>query len=230
MKVSAVVIVYNEEKYIAGCLESLVNQTEKPDEIIVVDNNCTDNTIEIAKKFARVRIVKEKKQGMIYARNTGFDSAKYDLIVRCDADARVPKDWIKKIKKEFKNKKIDALNGPIIFDGLPYPEILKLISDFHNTAGRSMYTHELLNGPNMSLTKKIWKKVKGKVCLLDRDVHEDMDLAIHINQVGGKIGFSKDLAINVSGRRMKNNPVSFFGEYPWRILKTRYKHSFLVKK
>ena len=56
MKVSVVIPVYNEEKYIKNCLESLMKQEEKPDEIIVVDNNCTDETINIVKKYNGIKI------------------------------------------------------------------------------------------------------------------------------------------------------------------------------
>jgi len=103
MKVSVVVPAYNEEKYIKKCLFSLTNQIVPADEIIIVDNNCRDKTIEIAKKF-KVRIVKEKTQGMIPARNRGFNSTRYEIIARCDADVIVPKDWIKRIKKNFENE------------------------------------------------------------------------------------------------------------------------------
>jgi len=51
MKVSVVVPAYNEEAYIGNCLESLTNQKVKPDEIIVVNNNSTDATVKIAKRF-----------------------------------------------------------------------------------------------------------------------------------------------------------------------------------
>ena len=63
MKVSVVIPSYNEEKYIGRCLEGIALQIEKPDEVIVVDNNCTDKTVEIAEKFGAT-IIKEKKQGM----------------------------------------------------------------------------------------------------------------------------------------------------------------------
>src|SRR3990170_5274074 len=98
MRVSLIIPVYNEEESIVKCLESIVNQEEKPDEIIVVDNNCTDKTAEIAQKFG-ARIVKEKKQGMIYTRNTGFDSAQYEILAKTDADAILPSNWISKIKE-----------------------------------------------------------------------------------------------------------------------------------
>ena len=103
MKVSVVIPAFNEEKYIGKCLKSVVNQIMPADEIIVVNNNCTDKTEVIAKKFG-ARIVKEKVQGMTPARNRGFNSVKYEIIARTDADTVVPKDWIKIIKNNFKKR------------------------------------------------------------------------------------------------------------------------------
>ncbi|PIP74986.1 MAG: hypothetical protein CO028_04055 [Candidatus Levybacteria bacterium CG_4_9_14_0_2_um_filter_35_21] len=126
MTVSVVVLAHNEEKYIKKCLDGLINQEEKPDEIIIVDNNCTDKTIDICKEYS-VRIVQEKTQGIIAARNTGFNAAKYDIISRCDADSVAPKDWIKKIKENFIKKPIVALGGPVRFYDLPIKSIFFLM-------------------------------------------------------------------------------------------------------
>lgn len=224
MKVSAVVIAYNEEEYIKDCLESLVNQIEKADEIILVDNNSIDRTVEIAKEFPEVRIVTEEKQGMIYARNKGFDAAKYEIIARLDADVRLPKDWIKKIKQNFKNKKIDALSGPVKFYDLPKPFTTKIFSNLYSYGESKIYNHKIMIGPNLIIRKDMWEKVKDKVCLKDSHVHEDVDLSIHIADIGGKIEFDESLVVDFSARRLKHNPLSFFLGYPWKQVKTRYVH------
>ena len=225
MKVSAVVIAYNEEKYIGRCLQSLQDQKEKPGEIIVVDNNCTDKTVEIALKFPLVRVVKEEKQGMIYARNKGFDSAKYELIVRCDSDTMVTVDWLKNIKKHFEeNPEMDAMSGPIRFFDVPQTRFHKILADIYNDGAILVYQHRILDGPNMALKKEIWEKVKDKVCLVDKDVHEDADLAVHIVKAGGKIKYFKDVIVDSSGRRLLHNPSSFLLEYPWKHVKTRFRH------
>ena len=62
MKVSLVIPAYNEEKYMKDCLVHIMAQQVRPDEIIVVDNNCTDKTVKIAKLFP-VTIVKEPVRG-----------------------------------------------------------------------------------------------------------------------------------------------------------------------
>ncbi|NMB84164.1 glycosyltransferase family 2 protein [Candidatus Roizmanbacteria bacterium] len=226
MKVSVVIPAYNEEKYIKKCLTSLQKQKEKADEIIVVDNNCSDKTISIAKQFS-VSIVKEARQGIIFARNSGFNAARYDIIARCDADTILPTDWITRIKKNFDKSKIDALTGPIIL----YDTILKT----NKIAIRYFYFMKLIQkgmetlvGPNMALSKKMWDKVKDKVCLDDTKVHEDIDLAIHILEEDGIIKRDNHLTVKASGRRMKNNPISFFTEYPLRLVKTFQNHQLPI--
>jgi hypothetical protein len=81
-----------------------------------------------------------------------------------------------------------------------------------------------LIGFNMALSKKIWNKIKERLEMDNQKVHEDVDLALKVNQYGGKIGYDKTLVVKSSGRRMLKNPISFFIEYPTRQLKTLYYH------
>jgi glycosyltransferase involved in cell wall biosynthesis len=220
MKVSVVVPAYNEELFIGRCLGSLVGQSVKPDEIIVVDNNSTDKTAEIAKRF-RVRIVKEKVQGMTHARNRGFNEAKYEIIARCDADVVVPADWIERIKKNFNRKKIDALSGPVAYTDSPFITHSPLPSKVYLESLRLLSKgNRYLVGPNMSLTKEIWKKVKDIVNTDDSKVHEDIDLSLKIAKIGGKIGYDPKLIVSSSARRIVGKPQSFFIEYSARAINT----------
>lgn len=225
INISVVIPVFNEEQHISSCLDSLIKQEVKPDEIIIVDNNSTDKSMRLAKKYP-MRIVSEKKQGMIYARNTGFNTASYEIIVKCDADTIVPFDWIKRIKHNFEKEKIDALSGPIYFNDLPLVNESTLPTRVYAQFMKTIQRHETLLGPNMALTKKIWEIIKNEVCLDDKKVHEDIDLAIHIKQHHGKIKFDPELKVYTSGRRIKNNPLSFFVEYPIRVLKTLKSHNY----
>ena len=221
MKVSVVIPVFNEERFIRTCLVSLKNQIEEPDEIIIVDNNSSDRTIAIAKNFA-VRIVREKTQGITHARNHGFDTAKYEIIARCDADSILPKDWIQKIKRQFEFYPIDGLVGPINYYDVPVRTALGM--RFYITATKKVLGHYPLNGPSMAITKQIWKRVKKYICPDDSKVHEDIDLSIHIHKAGVKIKYDRTLLVQVSGRRAKHNPRSFFLEYPVRFFKMIREH------
>lgn len=221
MKVSLVIPTYNEEKYIEKCLDSIKSQTAAPDEIILIDNNSTDNTVAIAKKF-KVKIINEKQQGISFARNRGFNEAKYDIIARCDADCILPSTWIQQIKEAFGSKKIDALGGPLYYFDIILPN-KKLFVAFIKLM-KVILGHYPLIGPNMIVTKKIWNKVKNQVCNDNNLVHEDIDLAIHINKIGGKIGYDEKLISTISSRRLKNNPYSYFIEYPDRWIRTLQHH------
>lgn len=222
MKISLIIPAYNEEKFIKKCLESIKNQTVSPDEIILINNNSTDKTLDIVKKF-KVKIINEKQQGISFARNRGLNEAKYEIIARCDADCILPNTWIEQIKENFKNKKIDALGGPLYYYDIILPN-KKIIVAFIKFM-KVILGHYPLIGPNMAVTKKIWNKVKDHVCNDNNLVHEDIDLAVHINKIGGKIGYDEKLISTISSRRLKNNPYSYFIEYPERWIKTIRHHN-----
>jgi glycosyltransferase involved in cell wall biosynthesis len=171
--------------------------------------------------------VYEKKQGMIAARNAGFNAAKSEIIARCDADTKLPPHWVTKIHRNFTRHKIDALTGPIMFYDAPIRTslIARAYLDMMKPIHRG---GETLVGPNMVITKEIWERVKNKVCLNDKQVHEDIDLAYHIQEVGGKIKRDNTLIVGTSSRRIKKNPYSFFAEYPQRFMKTLLHHDKTV--
>ena len=227
MKISVVIPAYNEEKHISLCLQSLMEQEVKPDEIIVVDNNSKDDTAKIAEAFF-VRVVKESEQGIIPTRNRGFNEAKYDIIARTDADTTLPKDWIKRIKNHFEKNDIDALSGLIYY----YDFLLKttFFAKLFFSVMNIILHHQIILGPNMALKKSAWIKVKNDICLDDKQVHEDIDLAIHISKQGGKILFDNSLVIATSGRRIASNPKSFFFEYAKRLINTIKIHKSLFEE
>lgn len=221
MKVSAIIPAYNEEKYIGKCLESILNQTEKPDEIIVVDNNCTDKTVEIAQKFG-ARIVKEEKQGMIYARNAGFDNAKYEILARIDADTILPENWIFKIKGAFKDTNLGALSGPAAYFGTPILSEISKFGTFLVFRGIGLlFGNPMLAGSNMVIRKSLWEKVKNSVCLKDRDVHEDIDIAIHLSKIA-EIKYDWNFGIRTTRGRW----IKIFTEYIARLIKMFISHQF----
>lgn len=228
MTVSVVIPIYNEENYIAKCLESLKKQQLKADEVIVVNNNCRDKTVKIAKEY-NVTIVNESKQGITYARNKGFNFAKGDIIAKCDADTILPSNWIKKIKRNFLKYPIDALTGPAYFYDLPSTSTLFFTSVL-DLIKLILQGNETLNGFNMAITKKFWHKVKPVLCMGDNNVHEDLDLAIHIIEKKGLIRRDKSLIVGTSARRLKYNPLSGLGEYPVRGIKTVWNHADLPSR
>lgn len=226
MKISVIISVYNEEKYIKNCLFSILKQDEKPDEIIVVDNNCTDNTVDIVKKIPGIIIIKEKKQGMTPARNAGFNYAKGDILVKCDADSEFPINLIKEIKRAFtKNPNYVGVTTPVYFGDLIGARELPWLYYIYMLIPKLIIGNYPLNGPGYAITKNVWNKVKSEICLDDKKVHEDIDMSFHIKKYG-RIFFLKKCFIKASARRLKDNPQSFFGEYQIRFIKMLPSHWF----
>lgn len=228
MKVSVVIPVYNEEKYIKNCLDSLAKQVEKPDEIIVVDNNSTDKTIEIVKKYKSIKIIKETTQGMTPARNTGFNQTKYEIIVKCDADSVLPQDWIKNIKNDFlQDSEIIAISMPIKFNDIYFILDNTIPFYIYLFIPRLMTGFYYLIGPGYAIKKTVWNKIRNEICLDDKKVHEDIDISFHLKKYG-KIFHDGKNVVSSSARRMINNPFSFFGEYISRFFKMYWNHRHLI--
>lgn len=84
--ISTIVVVQNGERYLSGAIESIINQTHQPDEIIVVDGYSKDNTAEVAKSYPQVSYICQRGRGLANARNTGIEHANGELIAFLDHD------------------------------------------------------------------------------------------------------------------------------------------------
>ena len=85
-RVSVITVVKNGERYLAEAVQSVLNQTYQPDEIIVVDGQSTDQTAIIARSFTQVRYILQPDQGLANARNLGIDAAQGTFIAFLDHD------------------------------------------------------------------------------------------------------------------------------------------------
>lgn len=99
MRISIVIPAYNEEKYIKKCIDSLLNQTLKPDDIIVVDDGSSDRTKEICSSCNNkiVKVFSKEHSGAGPSRNFGASKTNGDIIVFFDADMVAPPDYIEKL-------------------------------------------------------------------------------------------------------------------------------------
>lgn len=93
-KVSVVVPVYNRARLLKRCLDSVYSQTWRPIELIVVDNNSSDGSAELAQKWAvshstkdfEIKLLREYNKGAAYARNRGVEAASGEYLMYCDSD------------------------------------------------------------------------------------------------------------------------------------------------
>lgn len=110
-KISIIVPVYNVEEYLTNCIESLLNQTFKDFELILVNDGSTDNSLEICKKYKnidnRICIVDKKNGGLSSARNAGLDVAKGDYIGFIDSDDYVHPEMYEILYKKMVENSAD---------------------------------------------------------------------------------------------------------------------------
>jgi len=99
MYISVIVPVFNSEKYIEQCINALLDQDYPEDryEIIMVDNNSTDMSINIISRYPRIRLLQEPEQSSYAARNRGIRSAKGEVISFTDPDCRPYPQWLSSI-------------------------------------------------------------------------------------------------------------------------------------
>ncbi len=95
--VSVVIPAYNEGRVIARCLGSLMDQTHRPREVIVVDDGSTDGTPEIVRGFGGVMLLEQSHEGSGAARNRGAHAATGDVLCFVDADMRFARDFLARL-------------------------------------------------------------------------------------------------------------------------------------
>jgi len=112
-KVSIIVPIYNVESYLDRCMQSLLNQTLKDIEIIMVDDgspdNCPKMCDEYAKKDSRIKVVHKKNAGLGYARNTGLDVATGEFVAFVDSDDYVDLRMFEVLYNEIVKQYADAI-------------------------------------------------------------------------------------------------------------------------
>lgn len=233
LTVSIVIPAYNEAGSIGKCLDSCVSQKELADEIIVVDNNSTDDTAKIVRDYqkkypqANIRLTNEKKQGLNPTRDKGFAVAKGEILARIDSDSAILPDWVKQVRKTFAKKTVAAVSGPVAYHdmpgrraGLKADERIRAL--VHRMAeGRD---HRYLFGSNMALRASAWVVIKDDV---DPDptgkYHEDIDIALCLHKAGFKIVYNPKMIGSMSARRLEDSPRKFY-DYVMRFERTFQRH------
>jgi glycosyltransferase involved in cell wall biosynthesis len=116
LTVSVIVCAHNEAQYLAPCLHSLLAQSRRPDEILVINNASTDTTRVVAEQIPHVRVVDEPRKGLVVARETGRQMATGQVLVYVDADCRAPLTWLARVMRRFeRDPTLLALSGPYRF-------------------------------------------------------------------------------------------------------------------
>ncbi|HET9174332.1 MAG TPA: glycosyltransferase family 2 protein [Candidatus Saccharimonadales bacterium] len=205
VRVSIVVPVYNEEEQLAACLAAMAAQTVQPYEVIVVDNNSSDQTATIAEQYPFVTLLHEHRQGVVYARDKGFNSVRGDIIGRIDADTVLSPTWIATIIEAFQDDTLAAVTGRVHYKDIAAARLVDRIDLFWRRRMARLLGREVaLQGANMAIRRDVWLAIRKTVCHT-AGLHEDFDLAIHANQCGYVVRYDERLEVDVLYRQAAYN-------------------------
>ena len=215
IRLSFVIPAYNEERYLGGCLESILSQTRDltvPTEIIVVNNASTDNTRQVALSYPGIRVVDEPRKGLTCARQAGFAASSGSLIANVDSDCRLTPGWITRVLAEFDSEPtLAAFSGPLVYYDLT-PQQRTLVRVFYMTAFLTYVINRhilrvgsMVQGGNFVLNRSALEAIGG-FNLNISFYGEDTDIARRLNAVG-KVRFSFNLKMFSSARRLKHEGI-----------------------
>lgn len=205
--ISVIIPAYNEEERIAATLRAVISQNERDVEIIVVDNNSTDRTAEIARQFP-VQVLEEKQRGTMWSCECGRKQARGDIIVRLDADCVPPPDWLTRGAHYFSNPHVVSVSGPYAYtdggavfhaisffvQGCIYPLTNWWLNLFHSGG--------VMIGGNSFMRASTLEQIGG----FDTSIvfyGDDTDIVKRLSAFG-KTVFDRNLTIVSSARRFKN--------------------------
>lgn len=230
-KISVIIPAYNEEKYLAPCLQSLVLQKTRYNfEVVLVDNNSADNTKNIALSFRdklNIRVISEKQQGRGVARWRGFEEATGDFLFSTDADTIFPEEWIERFMGYFKNKKVVAVTSMCDIEdpSRGNKALFKLVHNITTNGHRIALGYYCLYGFSYAIRKEIYIKA-GKI---DKTLNalDDVDLGRRVKEFG-KIELVRDMPVLTSNRRYKNGVSRGLLEYVKPILRVALKKNNFI--
>ncbi|MBN2746875.1 MAG: glycosyltransferase [Bacteroidales bacterium] len=169
--ISVVIAMRNEAKNIAGIVDDLILQSidNKRFELILVDDNSQDNSVEIAKrKLDKTQIrysILHSDGGKKAALQKGVMASAYEIVAFTDADCRLPKQWLSGFLQAFKSVDIQMVSGPVFFDYVGFSQKMMAL-EFGSlvasgAASMAMGFPIMVNGANMAVRKTAWLKVRG---------------------------------------------------------------------
>jgi len=193
--ISVVIVTLNRREKLRNCLNSVYKLAYPASrfEVIVVDGDSKDGTREmIISDFPKARLVVEKRNGLPYARNTGWKHAKGMFVAYTDDDCIVDKSWLTSLVNGFTSIEIGAVGGPLLY---LHPELISdvfyqtPVGSFHlGEKKRLLEKHENLITANMAIRSEAFRKAKFLETLVYSD-SEDYEFCWSLMEAGYKLQY-----------------------------------------
>lgn len=132
LRISVVVPFYNTQRYVEECIQALLAQTYPSShyDVIMVDNNSTDGSSAIVRKYPRIKLLSEPKQGAYAARNRGVAAARGEVIAFTDPDCVPARDWLERLDTAMLEPGTQIVIGSHEF--ARHSPVLRLLEDYEN--------------------------------------------------------------------------------------------------
>ena len=227
MKISIIIRTYNEERHLEKVLESIEKQTFQNYEIICVDSESTDSTLEIISRH-NVKLVKIEKArfNYSYASNVGCENASGSLFLFLSGHScLVKRNYLEKLVQLYNEYNFDGCYGDLVpyFKGGLLEKVFYYLGYYKNIFRRIKIESDIhpgiLSCSNAVITASIFNK--HKFCEELGSGAEDVEMAKFILSNGGKIVFCRDLLVRHSHHK---NSINFIKEL--KKLKIQYKKAY----
>lgn len=226
--ISVIIPVYNVEKYLEKCVDSVITQTYKNFEVILVDDGSTDKSGEIcdffSEKYEYIRTIHKTNGGLADSRNTGLEEAKGEYVYFLDSD-----DWIEKYALEvlvrqacienldvllFDSRVVDE-NGKDILDKSHYMRYYRL-GDYRGIySGQEMFAKMIRNKEHYSSVPLLFIKRKAIKILFENILHEDELFTIQLLYSSKRVGYCPEI---LYVRRMRYGSIMTIPKTPMHYL------------
>lgn len=165
--VSIIIPIYNVEKYLSKCIDSVINQTYQNLEILLIDDGSTDNSSEIcetySKKDNRIKVIHKENSGVSSARNKGLENAIGKYVCFVDSDDEVKAEYIATLVRLMTEKKVDMAMINYIKKDLEHEERIKYFLKDKRLNKKQFF--EQLFQPN-SFAGYLWNKIFERETIL----------------------------------------------------------------
>lgn len=218
--ISVVIPAYNEEKYLAHCLNSLKEQNYSGEyEIIVVDNGSEDNTPQIAHELG-ARVISCARRGVVCAREAGFRASSGEIIVQADADSIYPSDWLLRIAEQFSSDpEVVAVAGDVRYQGTcpVWVKPLRFLRQLVNALSfRFSGKPASCLASAFAFRREALLKANGYNTALSF-VGDERDLVARLSKAG-KVLYDRHLLALTSSRRYSNGFWTFLADWLYNAL------------
>lgn len=190
--VSIIVPVYNTEKYLNRCVDSILNQSFENFELILIDDGSTDRSLQIMREYEskdkRVRIFSNKNSGPALTRNFGIDKSESDYVMFIDSDDYIDYNYIKAYYSA-----ISANDFDIVIGG--YKRVINEKIEYTLRLKSGEFSKYVVTGPVCRIIKKSFLD-DNNVRFLDTNSSEDVYFNLMIYNKTKKIGIIDDVGYN----------------------------------